>query len=160
MQGQQLNFYRDGKVINFGTPYYSLTLSVNLIVTLLIVFRLRQLRKEVTGAIGSDSAKIYSSISAMLIESAAPCTITAIAWTIPYARGNSVAVCFGVVSDELAVSHSSTTLILRTNLFFSVVPCSLDDHSSRSKSKRLEQGLGLSNPVSSHAVQSWLPVYP
>jgi hypothetical protein len=91
-----------GKTINFGTPYYTITIAFNIVVTLLIVFRLRRLGKVVSGAVGTDSAKVYTSVASMLIESAAPYSLVGIMFLIPYAIGNGTAVSFGQVWAKIA----------------------------------------------------------
>lgn len=98
------DFFR-GRTVNFGTPYYSITLAYNITVTLLIVIRLRKLSRSVTDALGHANARIYTNVSAMLIESAAPYALFGIAWIVPYVMGHPTAVCFGFVSGKLSVSY-------------------------------------------------------
>ncbi|TFK32146.1 hypothetical protein BDQ12DRAFT_775032 [Crucibulum laeve] len=94
------NFF-GGKAINFGTPYYAITISMNILITLLICLRLRYQSKSVRRALGKDDAKIYTSVSTMLIESAAPYTLVGIMFLIPYARGSQIAISFGQVWAKL-----------------------------------------------------------
>ena len=98
------NLFR-GKAVQFGTPYYSLTVSFNIIVTLLIVMRLYKLGKSVTNAMGRSNARIYTNASAMLIESAAPYALFGIAWIVSYSIGSPTAVAFGYVNSILTVSR-------------------------------------------------------
>ncbi|KAF8971921.1 hypothetical protein BDZ97DRAFT_1650903 [Flammula alnicola] len=94
------NFFH-GKTINFGTPYYTITIALNIIITVLIVSRLLKLGKAVSRALGRDSARIYTSVASMLIESAAPYSLVGITFLIPYAMGNSTAISFGQVWAKL-----------------------------------------------------------
>lgn len=102
-----------GKTINFGTPYYTITIAFNITVTLLIVSRLRRLSKVVSGAIGPDSAKVYTGVASVLIESAAPYSLVGMMFLIPYAIGNGTAVSFGQVWAKIAVGppllHTNNT---------------------------------------------------
>jgi len=91
-----------GKTINFGTPYYTITIAINIFVTLFIVVRLLKLGKAVSRALGPNSAKMYTSIASMLIESAAPYSMVGIMFLIPYALGNGTAISFGQVWAKLA----------------------------------------------------------
>jgi hypothetical protein len=103
------NFFH-GKTINFGTPYYTITIALNIIVTLLIVFRLQKLSRAVSQALGRDSARMYTSVSSILIESAAPYSLVGIMFLIPYAMGSATAISFGQVWAKLTVSSPSLFL--------------------------------------------------
>lgn len=91
-----------GKTINFGTPYYTITIAFNIFVTLAIVIRLMRLGKAVSRALGRESALMYTSVASMLIESAAPYSMVGIMFLIPYALGNGTAISFGQVWAKLA----------------------------------------------------------
>lgn len=93
-----------GKNLHFGTAYYALSITFNIVVTSLIVIRLHKLSKTIVSVLGPDSAKLYSSIVSMVIESATPFTLSGVAWIIPYAIGNPTAVGFGVISNQFGVS--------------------------------------------------------
>ena len=108
------NFF-GGKTINFGTPYYTITIALNITVTLLIVFRLQKLSRAVSKTLGRDSAKMYSSVSSILIESAAPYSLVGIMFLIPYAMGSPTAISFGQVWAKLTVRPSSLFLNRRTH---------------------------------------------
>ncbi|EGO00656.1 hypothetical protein SERLA73DRAFT_105004 [Serpula lacrymans var. lacrymans S7.3] len=119
-----------GKSVNFGVPYYALTISLNIIVTALICFRLLYLsrilrhalspspssishstgatglsaRGEAMHAVRADNlnssgvnTSLYTSVVAIMIESAAPYTIMGIMFLVPYARGSETAIAFGQV---------------------------------------------------------------
>ncbi|KAJ3515206.1 hypothetical protein NLJ89_g1906 [Agrocybe chaxingu] len=93
-----------GKNINFGTPYFSLVIALNLVITILICTRLTKLSKMVSRNLGSDSARTYTSIVSMLIESAAPYSLVGILFLIFYAAGSTTAIssAFGQVWAKLA----------------------------------------------------------
>lgn len=105
------NFF-GGRTLNFGTPYYAIMISLNMIVTLLICLRLFQHKKTLGGALGKEQAKMYTSVASMLIESAAPCSLLGIMFLVPYARGDGVAIAFGQVWAKLTCI-SPQLIILR-----------------------------------------------
>ncbi|KAH8078065.1 hypothetical protein BXZ70DRAFT_689954 [Cristinia sonorae] len=94
-------WFFSGKAVNFGTPYYSITVSMNVIITSLICGRLFYLSRQVRQALGKENAKLYTSIAAMLIESAAPYTAMGILFLPFYAKGNNVVVALGQVWSKL-----------------------------------------------------------
>lgn len=117
------NFFH-GKNINFGIPYYTITIAFNIFVTLFIVIRLRRLGSAVSRALGKDSARMYTSISSMLVESAAPYSLVGIMFLIPYGLGNGIAISFGQVWAKLAVRFISSPTHIRAfliHLFLSTV---------------------------------------
>lgn len=76
--------------VNFALPYWSLSISLNIIVTLLIVGRLMMLRRNIRAALGEEHAIKYTGVAAMLVESAALYTITSTIFIITYARNSYV----------------------------------------------------------------------
>ena len=88
-------FFFGHKAINFGTPYYSLTISLNIIVTLFIVYRLRSMAGTVRATMGEEAAKLYTGIAAVLVESAAPYSVMGIILLVPYARDSLISVALG-----------------------------------------------------------------
>jgi len=101
LAGKPKGDFFHGKVINFGTPYYTITIALNIIVTILICGRLWRLSKAVSQALGRDSARTYTSVASILIESAAPYSLVGIMFLIPYALGNGTAIAFGQVWAKL-----------------------------------------------------------
>lgn len=79
-----LNLWTSGEF----TPciaYLSLSFSINLVLTVGIVGRLFCIRREF-GVLGSEVVQLYTSVAAMLIESAAPYTVVALLAIISCAR--------------------------------------------------------------------------
>ncbi|PPR07510.1 hypothetical protein CVT24_006879 [Panaeolus cyanescens] len=95
------NFFK-GKNINFGIPYYTITICFNIIVTALICGRLYKLGKAVSKALGRDAARMYTGVASMLIESAAPYSAVGIMFLVPYALGHGTAIGFGQVWAKLS----------------------------------------------------------
>ncbi|KII95584.1 hypothetical protein PLICRDRAFT_26010 [Plicaturopsis crispa FD-325 SS-3] len=83
-----------GKSVDFGVPYTSLTISFNIIVTLLICGRLLGYRNQMRALLGAEHARTYTSLAAMVVESAAPFTILGIAYVVSYARNSPTSIGF------------------------------------------------------------------
>ncbi|EIW55606.1 uncharacterized protein TRAVEDRAFT_82422, partial [Trametes versicolor FP-101664 SS1] len=66
--------------------YLSLSFSINLVLTVGIVGRLMYIRHELGSTLGSEAAQVYTSIAAMLVESAAPYTLVSLLAIISCAR--------------------------------------------------------------------------
>jgi len=69
---------------------YSSSVALNVLVTLLIVWRLMDTRRTLKQALGAEHAKAYTSIAAMLIESAALYSGVGIIRIVAYARKSDV----------------------------------------------------------------------
>ncbi|VDB89450.1 unnamed protein product [Peniophora sp. CBMAI 1063] len=77
--------------VKFGLAYWSLSVAVNVIVTILIVLRLFAARRTLAKAMGTagrDSGELYTNVSAILVESAAIYTIPAIIFLVGYGVGD------------------------------------------------------------------------
>ncbi|KAF9269953.1 hypothetical protein L218DRAFT_4101 [Marasmius fiardii PR-910] len=87
------NFFK-GHAVDFGVPYIALTISNNVIVTSLICGRLITVKSRMRTAIGPDHAKMYTSVIAIMVESAAPFTILGVIYAITYARHSPTSIAF------------------------------------------------------------------
>ncbi|VDC01094.1 unnamed protein product [Peniophora sp. CBMAI 1063] len=79
------------KSVEHGLIYWSLSVAVNVMVTVLIVTRLLGARRRLTEALGKaarQSGEIYANISAILVESAMLYTVPAIIFLVGYSLGN------------------------------------------------------------------------
>ncbi|KIK62289.1 hypothetical protein GYMLUDRAFT_164986 [Collybiopsis luxurians FD-317 M1] len=72
----------------FGTSYYSISLSVNIILTILITGRLLVYRKQIMDSLPAEHAKGYVSLVTIVIESAAIYSVWAFLFLITYAVDN------------------------------------------------------------------------
>ena len=95
-----------GKALQFGTSYYTLTITLNVALTGLICTRLlshsRYVRDSALGPGGSD---VYDRIISVLIEAAVPYTLLGIAFLIPYAMSSQLAIAFGEVWGSVVVCY-------------------------------------------------------
>ncbi|KAF9010828.1 hypothetical protein BDQ17DRAFT_1299432 [Cyathus striatus] len=95
------SFWTDAAV-KFGVAYWSLSISLNVILTLLISGRLWYFRRRIKAVLGAEHTSTYTSVLSMLVESAALYSITLTIFVISYARGsafqNVVLPPFGMIS--------------------------------------------------------------
>ncbi|KAF9066945.1 hypothetical protein BDP27DRAFT_1329721 [Rhodocollybia butyracea] len=75
--------------VNFGIPYYSLSVSLNIMVTLAISLRLMYYRNRLKKSLGTASNLPYVSIAAMLIESSSVYAVGSLCFIIPYALNSA-----------------------------------------------------------------------
>lgn len=96
-----------GEAIKFGTAYYTVTITLNFTLTTLIcsrlIWRWRYIRST---ALSSGGFDIYDRIVAIMIEAAVPYTLLGIAFLIPYAMENPIAVAFGEIWGAVVVRMS------------------------------------------------------
>ena len=69
----------------YGTSYYVISLSINIMLTILITIRLLMYRRIVTASLSAGHAKHYLSLAAILVESAALYSVLAIMFIVTYA---------------------------------------------------------------------------
>jgi len=90
-------FFFGSSSVNFGVPYYSITIGLNILVTGAICYRLLSISSAVKRTMGAENAKVYTGVMSILVESALPYSLFGIIFLVPYARGSLTAVAFGQV---------------------------------------------------------------
>jgi len=80
--------------VNFTLPYLSLSLALNIILTITIVLRLLTFRYRVVSVLGPKYGTQYTSIAAMIIESAALYSAVSITFLVLFGVGNAVSQVF------------------------------------------------------------------
>lgn len=80
--------------INFTLPYLSLSLALNILLTIAIVLRLLTFRYHIVSALGPKYGTQYTSIAAMIIESAALYSTVSITFLVLFGIGNAVSQVF------------------------------------------------------------------
>ncbi|PFH45791.1 hypothetical protein AMATHDRAFT_71080 [Amanita thiersii Skay4041] len=73
-----------------GTSYYVVSLTINILVTIMITIRLILYRRKILDALPSEHAKHYVSLATIIIESAALYTVFAIIFIATYAANHPV----------------------------------------------------------------------
>jgi len=76
--------------VQFAVPYWSMTIAINATMTLAIAYRLMSMRRRVTTMLGAEHARTYTSVVAMIVESAAVYSVTGLVFIICYARKSNV----------------------------------------------------------------------
>ena len=76
--------------LNFGIPYWAISIGLNVLVTSMIVARLFMIRRRTSAVLSANHTKTYTSVAAMLVESAALYSITALIFIITYARNSNI----------------------------------------------------------------------
>jgi len=76
--------------VQFAVPYWSMTIAINATMTLAIAYRLLSMRRRVTSTLGAEHGGMYTSVAAMIVESAAIYSVTGLVFIICYARHSNV----------------------------------------------------------------------
>ncbi|KAG2341050.1 hypothetical protein BDR05DRAFT_914832 [Suillus weaverae] len=80
--------------INYTVPYLSLSLALNIIITIVIVLRLLIYRHRISTVLGSSYGTQYTSIAAMIIESAALYSAFSVAFLTLFLLNNPISATF------------------------------------------------------------------
>lgn len=89
--------------INWTVPYFSVAVSLNVFVTLMIAARLWLYRYKITSVLGSSHGSHYLGVAAMVVESAAIYSTFALLFIIPFGVGNPIANTFLQVLSQVQV---------------------------------------------------------
>lgn len=95
-----------GNPIKLAVPWVALSVSLNVIVTSMICFRLMRMRARMREVLSTDLSGMYTSIATMLIESAAPFSIIGIGLVITAAQKGPLVFAFGYVWSIFCVKSS------------------------------------------------------
>jgi succinate-acetate transporter protein len=90
--------------VKFTLSYFSLSLSLNVLLTFLIVIRLLLHRQRTRKHLGAKHATHYTSIAAMLVESSALYSAFSLIFIVSYARNSPVQNLFLPVLAEVQVN--------------------------------------------------------
>ncbi|KAJ6594171.1 hypothetical protein B0H19DRAFT_919928 [Mycena capillaripes] len=82
--------------INFTTPYFAMSLALNILVTILIIVRLMLYRKRINQALpsGSSHGAQYVSLAAMVFESAAIYSVFSLLFLVPFTMNHPLSQLF------------------------------------------------------------------
>jgi hypothetical protein len=97
-------------VVGFATPYWSFSIALNILLTILIVARMLWARKTILKAMGKEHGKGYAMVAAMMIESAGLYTIFGVLYLVCYGTGNPVQeVWLNLLGEsQVSILHSSS----------------------------------------------------
>ncbi|KAI9066255.1 hypothetical protein FKP32DRAFT_1674001 [Trametes sanguinea] len=76
--------------VQFSLPYFSISIALNIMLTLLLVARLFYMSWSAGKALSKEHGRPYISIAAMLLESATPYAVVGLIFIISYARNSNV----------------------------------------------------------------------
>ncbi len=91
--------------INWTIPYFSLSLALNIIVTLMIVGRLLWYRQRIKSLLGNAHGSHYTSIAAMIVESAAMYSLFTLLFLIFFGLDHPMENIFLQVLSQIQVRH-------------------------------------------------------
>lgn len=77
---------------DWAIPYFSISLGLNILITTAIVGRLLLIRHRITSVLGSKHGSQYTTIAAMLVESASMYSAFSIFFIVPFALNSSISV--------------------------------------------------------------------
>jgi hypothetical protein len=101
--------------LQYGVPWFSLSVSLNIIITSIICFRLLQMRALMRETHSLNMSKMYASIAAMLVESAAVFSILGIVLIVMAVRNDPLTFAFAHVWSMFSV-ESHVLPLLKANL--------------------------------------------
>ena len=108
--------------VRYGLPYWALSMSLNMLVTAMIVARLWLARQSLKSIMAREHLAMYTGISAMLIESALPYAVVSLILIVLYARGNTAEILFIPLLPQVQVScplfESKSTTSKKKNLVY------------------------------------------
>ena len=97
--------------INFTAPYFWMSLSLNISMTFAICARLLFYRRRVSSVLGPNHGTQYTSVAAMIVESASLYSAFALLFLIPFALNNPIQNTFIQLMGEIQVSIAIWTTI-------------------------------------------------
>ncbi|KAI5835253.1 hypothetical protein K523DRAFT_291923 [Schizophyllum commune Tattone D] len=98
--------------VNFGLAYFSLSLAVNVILTFLIAGRMLAISKRIKDTLGAQHAHTYTSVAALVVESAAPYALTNLVFIVTYGIGSPASYALLPILSQVMCT-SAMLIILR-----------------------------------------------
>jgi hypothetical protein len=97
--------------INFTGPYFWMSLSLNITMTVAICARLLFYRRRISSVFGPNHGTQYTSVAAMVVESAALYSAFALLFLIPFALNDPLQNAFIQLMGEIQVSFAVSMTI-------------------------------------------------
>ncbi|KAG1829615.1 hypothetical protein EV424DRAFT_1507199 [Suillus variegatus] len=89
--------------IDYTIPYLTLSLALNIIITIVIVLRLLTYRRRISKVLGSSYGTQYTSIAAMIVESAALYSTFSVAFLTLFGLNNAISETFLVSLTQVQI---------------------------------------------------------
>ena len=80
--------------INWTIPFFSLSLSLNIILTAAIVIRLLVHRQKISSTMGPSYGRHYTSVASMIVESASIFSVFSLLFLVPFALNHPLNLIF------------------------------------------------------------------
>ncbi|EMD34961.1 hypothetical protein CERSUDRAFT_116481 [Gelatoporia subvermispora B] len=77
--------------LDFSVPFWSLSMSLNILLTILLVTRLLYMRRRIIATLGRQYGQMYTGIAAMIVESALPYALVSFIFVVLYGLNNTAA---------------------------------------------------------------------
>ena len=103
--------------INFTAPYFWMSLSLNISMTIAICARLLFYRHRITRVLGPNHGTQYTSVAAMIVESSFIYSAFALLFLIPFALNNPIQNAFIQLMGEIQVTSIAVSTVTDINSF-------------------------------------------
>ena len=100
--------YLLGGKLKSVVPWISLSVSLNIIVTAMICFRLLRMRARMREVLPPEMSRTYTNVAAILVESAAPLSILGIGVIVTTVQNGPLIFPFGYVWNIFGVESQSS----------------------------------------------------
>ncbi|KAF9557470.1 hypothetical protein CPC08DRAFT_710364 [Agrocybe pediades] len=105
------SFILSGHAANFGVPWISLTVAFNVIVTIMISWRLVSAHYEMNGTLPEEYVATYTGVTAIVVESALPLAISGIIFVVLYSKNHpTTSIWAGIWGVLVGISPQLITL--------------------------------------------------
>ena len=100
----------------FSLPYFALSMSLNVLLTVLLIWRLIYMRHQLKKSLGSDHTRLYTTLATMILESALPYGLISFIFIVLYGTKNTAADLFIPLLVQVEVSHCPRSKRLLTSI--------------------------------------------
>lgn len=91
------------RAVLYGLPYFALSMTTNMLVTVIIITRLLLARRNIQSIMGKEHGKEYTGVASMLIESALPPALVSAVLIALYSRGHTAMILFFPLLPQVQV---------------------------------------------------------
>jgi len=118
-------YFFKSSAVDLGVAWAILSVSVNVVVTVLVVYQIVQVRKQLRGIIPADALSMYTGLSAIIVESALPFSIVGIVYAVTFGKHMAVGPLFlfvwavfavSTIADEKTNTTDDSMFVLRRSL--------------------------------------------
>lgn len=94
----------DQTTLNLSVPYASLAMSLNILLTIVLVWRLLDLRRRLPITVTEEVRQRYNGVEALIVETALPYGLVSFIFVVLYGLGNTGSNLFVPLLVQLEVS--------------------------------------------------------